>query len=145
MKVEELGLPSAIQQNAHDLHSIYEEMCVIAPHPDLQEKLRARLDSMLGAPEGAAADAAPKGRKGAAKKAAKGAAKSDSKLDEMIGCLLRMRGVSKPGLDDGLIIPGSYFPLGTPVSMVRSAAADRAPLPERFALSLSWSTSKTRR
>jgi len=103
-------------------------MCVIAPHPDLQEKLRARLDSMLGAPEGAAADAAPKGRKGAAKKAAKGAAKSDSKLDEMIGCLLRMRGVSKPGLDDGLIIPGSYFPLGTPVSMVRSAAADRAPL-----------------
>jgi immune inhibitor A len=33
-----------------------------------------------------------------------------------------------PGLNDGLIVPGSYFPLGTSIDRVRSAAADRAPL-----------------
>lgn len=35
---------------------------------------------------------------------------------------------TEPGLNDGLIIPGSYFPLGTSIARVRSAAADRAPL-----------------
>jgi len=35
---------------------------------------------------------------------------------------------SRPGLNDGLIIPGSSFPLGTSIDRVRSAAADRAPL-----------------
>ena len=36
---------------------------------------------------------------------------------------------NKPiGMDDGLIIPGDHFPLGTPSQVVRSAAADRAPL-----------------
>ncbi len=34
----------------------------------------------------------------------------------------------RPGLNDGLIIPGSHFPLGTSVERVRSAAADRSPL-----------------
>lgn len=33
-----------------------------------------------------------------------------------------------PGFNDGLIIPGSYFPLGTSIQAVRSAASDRAPL-----------------
>lgn len=32
------------------------------------------------------------------------------------------------GLNDGLIIPGTEFPLGTPPSAIRSAAAERAPL-----------------
>ena len=32
------------------------------------------------------------------------------------------------GLNDGLIIPGTEFPLGTPPSVIRSAASDRAPL-----------------
>jgi immune inhibitor A len=33
-----------------------------------------------------------------------------------------------PGLNDGMIVPPDEFPLGTPLSVVRSAAADRAPL-----------------
>jgi immune inhibitor A len=33
-----------------------------------------------------------------------------------------------PGLNDGLIVPGSYFPLGTSLDRVRTAALDRAPL-----------------
>lgn len=32
------------------------------------------------------------------------------------------------GLNDGLIIPGTSFPLGTPSAVVRNVAADRAPL-----------------
>jgi immune inhibitor A len=34
----------------------------------------------------------------------------------------------RPGLNDGLIIPGDQFPLGTSVERVRRAAAERAPL-----------------
>ena len=34
----------------------------------------------------------------------------------------------KFGLNDGLIIPGSEFPLGTPPATIKSAAAERAPL-----------------
>ena len=33
-----------------------------------------------------------------------------------------------PGFNDGLIVPGSHFPLGTSIDKVRSAAADRTPL-----------------
>ena len=33
-----------------------------------------------------------------------------------------------PGMDDGLIIPGTYYPLGTTLERVRWAAAERAPL-----------------
>src|SRR5262245_14503378 len=32
------------------------------------------------------------------------------------------------GLNDGVIIPPDAFPIGTPLSVIRSAAADRAPL-----------------
>jgi len=34
----------------------------------------------------------------------------------------------RPGLNDGIIIPPEEFPLGTPMSTMRAAAADRAPL-----------------
>ena len=34
----------------------------------------------------------------------------------------------RPGFNDGLIVPGSEYPLGTPLGVVRSAAAARAPL-----------------
>jgi len=34
----------------------------------------------------------------------------------------------RPGMNDGLILPGNYFPLDTPVERVRNAAAERAPL-----------------
>ena len=42
--------------------------------------------------------------------------------------LVNIPQAKSPGLNDGLIIPGSYFPLGTSIDRVRSAAADRAPL-----------------
>jgi immune inhibitor A len=42
--------------------------------------------------------------------------------------MIRLRQERHIGLNDGLIIPGSYFPLGTAPSVVRRAALDRAPL-----------------
>src|SRR5690606_27804760 len=42
--------------------------------------------------------------------------------------LLKPREQNRVGFNDGLIFPGSYFPVGTPARLVRSAAADRAPL-----------------
>jgi immune inhibitor A len=41
---------------------------------------------------------------------------------------LRLRPPDRLGLNDGLIIPGTRFPLGTPPSRVRREAAERAPL-----------------
>lgn len=61
-----------------------------------------------------------------------------SKLAELAGALgpdsllplakLEAPERKSPGLNDGLIIPGSYFPLGTSVDRVRSAALERPPL-----------------
>lgn len=44
------------------------------------------------------------------------------------GAMLGVSQPKRPGMNDGLIIPGNYFPLGTPLEAVQSVAADRAPL-----------------
>jgi immune inhibitor A len=45
-----------------------------------------------------------------------------------LGPLLRAGHPDRPGLNDGLIVPGDHFPAGTPLRVVRSAALERAPL-----------------
>ena len=76
-----------------------DQRCVVPPHPDLHDKIR---ESMR---------------------------KASVKLSDLVPAgALQLPPASRPGLDDGLIIPGSYFPIGTPVALVKSAAADRAPL-----------------
>ncbi len=82
------GLPDALDQR-----------CVVAPHPDLEDKIR----ELVRKASGRLAGAVP-------------------------AETLQLPPVSRPGFNDGLIIPGSHFPIGTPVGLVRSAAADRAPL-----------------
>src|SRR4029453_8800693 len=49
-------------------------------------------------------------------------------MDLVAGRRLTVRPQNRPGLNDGLIIPGTEFPLGTGVRAVRRAAAARAPL-----------------
>ncbi len=44
------------------------------------------------------------------------------------GHRVRLRPPDRLGLNDGLIIPGTRFPLGTPPSRIRSRAAERSPL-----------------
>ena len=41
---------------------------------------------------------------------------------------IRVGQPERPGLNDGLIIPPEEFPLGTPMSVMRAAAAEQAPL-----------------
>jgi immune inhibitor A len=72
--------------------------CMVAPHPELQK----RIDKEL--------------------KAAEKSLKS-LPMEE-----LQARRQTSFGLDDGLIIPGVEFPLGTPPATIRNAAAERAPL-----------------
>jgi immune inhibitor A len=105
-----------------DHQPAHSEICAVAPSPELQEQLRSRFDAIVssanaGGPQLAAGD----GKK--SKKKDDGA-----HLDEMVSMMLRMRSASAPGLNDGLIIPGNYFPLGTPLRTISRVAADRAPL-----------------
>jgi immune inhibitor A len=76
-----------------------DQRCVVPPHPDLEEKIRESVH------------------------------KASARLAGVVPAeALQLPAADRPGLNDGLIIPGSYFPMGTPVGLVRSAAADRAPL-----------------
>ncbi len=55
----------------------------------------------------------------------------DSARESVRSLAASQLGVKPPkafGLNDGLIIPGTEFPLGTPPSKIRNAAADRPPL-----------------
>lgn len=72
--------------------------CMIAPHPELRERMKKEFDQLRGT------------------------------ASELLAPRLRLRDASPPGLNDGLIYPGDLFPLGTTAQVVRAAAADRAPL-----------------
>jgi immune inhibitor A len=74
------------------------ERCLVAPHPDLRDRMVASLERL---------------------RSTEGAVPSS---------FIRAQEPTAPGLNDGLIIPGSYFPVGTSLEKVRSAASDRAPL-----------------
>jgi len=45
-----------------------------------------------------------------------------------MGPMLKATQPDRPGLNDGLILPGNYFPIETPLERVRNAASERAPL-----------------
>jgi immune inhibitor A len=89
-----------------DLQSIYAhaaqgddgEKCCVMPSPELQEKINKELAQL-------------KRRK-----------------TSLIAPMLEVRAQSRVGFNDGLIVPGDHYPLGTPPALVRSGAADRAPL-----------------
>jgi immune inhibitor A len=76
--------------------------CMVAPSPELQERLKAEIERSRTSL-----------RRGA---------------PGIVSTLLQVRHTDRPGLNDGLIIPGNYYPAGTPLGIVRSAAADRSPL-----------------
>ncbi len=72
--------------------------CCVAPHPDLQRRIRAALEA------------------------------ARANADPIIQPMLRVQETRRIGFNDGLIIPGDQLPLGTPPSVVRSFALQRAPL-----------------
>ncbi len=73
--------------------------CMVAPSPDLNEKIRKEIKAL--------------------------AARKDSVLG---GLALRASEPKRDGFNDGLIIPPSEFPIGTAPSVIRNAAMERAPL-----------------
>jgi immune inhibitor A len=74
-------------------------VCAVAPHPDLKERIKGAVEEM---------------RAGA---------------DDLLVPRIRVRvEPNRPGFNDGLIVPPEEFPVGTPLPVLASAAADRAPL-----------------
>lgn len=73
-------------------------LCAVPPHPDLLERLQQEMGE---AREGAA---------------------------DRVRRLMRFSEPHRVGLNDGLIFPGTYFPLGTTAAVARNAALERAPL-----------------
>lgn len=74
------------------------ERCMIAPSPDLREKMNQDLTRLRGL-EGT-----------------------------VMGGMLHSVELPSPGFNDGVIIPPEEYPLGTPLSVIKSGAADKAPL-----------------
>ena len=77
---------------------VYTDRCLVAPSPQLRFRIRERLRGLAAANE------------------------------FMPGARVTVQTQKRPGFNDGLIVPGSSFPLDTPLAVVRSAAALRAPL-----------------
>jgi immune inhibitor A len=76
----------------------YEARCLVAPSPQLQRRIR---DSVR---------------------------RLSTTAEVLPGRRLVLEPLDRPGLNDGLIIPGTEYPLETPLRVVRRAAAERAPL-----------------
>ncbi len=107
----------------NELDDLYADMCMVPMHPDLRERILPRIEAITSDP--GLPSSVPKS---AQSKAAGKQVGSGKELDEMVSKLLRQNSKARVGLNDGLIIPGTYFPLGTPVRTVRRTALDRAPL-----------------
>jgi immune inhibitor A len=75
-----------------------EDLCVVAPDPELKGRLDARFREL---------------REGA---------------HEMLAPRLRFSEPNHAGYNDGLLYPGTYYPVGTTLEVARSAALERAPL-----------------
>lgn len=67
------------------------DRCTVAPSPELGDKIKQAVASL-----------------------------SESDFIQELGASVRITLPRRPGLNDGLVIPGSYFPLGTSVDRVRS-------------------------
>jgi immune inhibitor A len=74
------------------------QTCMVAPTPEMQDRINEELE------------------------------KAQEGVEEMPRAQLQVEPPRRFGFDDGLIIHGTEFPVGTPPSVIRSAAADRAPL-----------------
>ena len=74
------------------------ELCAVAPSPELKAKIKEEL------------------------------AEVRARKESVLGALARASEPNRPGFNDGLIFPPDVFPIGTPLSAIRNAALERAPL-----------------
>ena len=75
-----------------------DDLCVVAPAPELKEKLVGQFERLRNRAPG------------------------------LVGRNLSLHAPSHVGLNDGLIYPGTYYPLGTTAAVAQRAALERAPL-----------------
>ncbi len=75
-----------------------DDLCVVAPAPDLKEKLVDQFERLRG------------------------------RASALVGRNLTLAGTDHVGLNDGLIFPGTYYPVGTTAAVAQRAALERAPL-----------------
>lgn len=75
-----------------------DDLCVVAPAPDLKEKLVDQFERLRG------------------------------RASALVGRNLTLAGPEHVGLNDGLIYPGTYYPVGTTAAVAQRAALERAPL-----------------
>ena len=76
-------------------------LCAIPPHPDLLDRMQ---ETLAGAQDLAG---------------------------PLFGRLLRINELKSPGLNDGLIFPGTLYPVGTTAAVAERAALERAPFAAR--------------
>jgi immune inhibitor A len=74
------------------------DVCVVAPAPEVKEKLIEQFERVR------------------------------NRAADLVGRNLSLRAPSHVGLNDGLIYPGTYYPLGTTAHVAQRAALERAPL-----------------
>lgn len=74
------------------------DLCVVAPAPELKEKLVDQFERLRG------------------------------RASALVGRNLSLTGPDHVGLNDGLIYPGTYYPVGTTAAVAQRAALERAPL-----------------
>jgi len=75
-----------------------DDLCVVAPAPDLKEKLVDQFERLR------------------------------NRASALVGRNLSLTGPEHVGLNDGLIYPGTYYPVGTTAAVAQRAALERAPL-----------------
>jgi immune inhibitor A len=97
--MQQCNCSQAKEGHGKGLMAVWSDFCAVAPSPELELRLSDELDRLRAIP---------------------GAA--------LVENLAISRHPRLLGFDDGVIIPPAEFPLGTTVSSIRSAAADRAPL-----------------
>lgn len=75
-----------------------DDLCVVAPAPELKEKLVDQFERLR------------------------------NRASALVGRNLSLAGPDHVGLNDGLIFPGTYYPVGTTAAVAQRAALERAPL-----------------
>ena len=75
-----------------------DDLCVVAPSPELKEKLIDQFERLR------------------------------NRAADLVGRNISLRTPTHVGLNDGLIYPGTYYPVGTTAEVARRAALERAPL-----------------
>ena len=95
---KEQGLLENPVLNQHAKEVLDSDRCMVPPSPELRVKIKDELEQLRNASGG------------------------------LMQTMLRAKPRTPVGMNDGLIYPGSNFPVGTPVFTIQRAAADRAPL-----------------